>query len=417
MNTPVSGSLPGWSVFVSSLGFSHWALLTYPVFMRLIARRRETDDVFSIDPSAMMQIAFVALLAIGSILRLITHGPRPARFVFSRPVLWLTAYGLLGLVSAAWSSRPDFTLYRAAEMLVFLWLTADVVASARSDRELVYFQLLYALVLVVFWHFGDLRYERSLDILHNSLVTGANVGIIFLFPGLKEEQSGWWVVFGLVLVSTLVGTSSASYISVLVGIAVVLMFHTGARRVTGGALAAAAGLIVWGYGLDYGSVLWWGKNDYAVTTASGRLPVWMWLLDTIVSQRPVLGYAFGVGESIARLAVDWTGLRMQHTHNVVLSALVNLGGAGLALFAALLIQVTLRLGKLRGFPAHPYAVAALAAMVVNALSMSSITAPVSLAWVSHALVVLFLVRVTGRREPLRMPVSGRVLASNSAPTV
>jgi len=380
------------------LGFSHWALLAYPVFTVLIARRRDADDVFTLDPSAVMQIGFVTFLATGSLIRFITRGPGPARFVFSRPVLWLTVYGLLGIVSAAWSSRPDFTIYRAGEMLIFLWLTADVVASTRSDRELVHFLLTYSLVLAIFWHFGDLRHERSLGILHNSLIPGANIGVLFLFAGLRNEHRGWWAVFAAVLLSFLLGTSSASYLSALVGISVVMMFHPGAQRVAGVLLASAAGLLVWGYGLDYGSVLWWGKNEYAVTTASGRIPVWMWLFDSVVSQRPVLGFGFGMGENFARLAVDWTGLRMQHTHNVVLSALVNLGATGLLLFVAFAAQIAGSLRNLRRYPAYPYAVAALVAVAMNALSISSITAPVSLSWVSHALVFLFLARVSRRDQ-------------------
>jgi hypothetical protein len=413
VSTPAGHWPRGGRAFLDSLEFPHWALLAYPVFMVFVARRRDANDVFSVDPSAMMQIGFVALLAIASLFRVILRGPRPARILFAPPVLWLTAYGLLAAVSAAWSSRPDFTLYRAGEMLVFLWLAADAVGSARDDREMVHFQMLYGLVLAVFWHFADLRYGWSLAILHNSLVTGANIGVLFLFAGLKERSWGWWAVFGLLALSLLLGTSSASYISLLMGIAVVLLFHTGSHRTAGALIASAAGLLVWGYGLDYGSVLWWGKNEYAVTSASGRIPVWRWLLDAVISQRPILGYGFGVGENIARLAVDWTGLRMQHTHNVALSALVNLGAVGLALFAVLASHVAGRLRHLRRYPAHPYAAAALAAMVVNALSMSSITAPVSLSWISHALVFLFLARVTRRREPVNMRVSEPHLVSST----
>jgi hypothetical protein len=100
---------------------------------------------------------------------------------------------------------------------------------------------------------------------------------------------------------------------------------------------------------------------------------------------------------------------------VALSALVNLGAVGFALFAGLTLHVAGRLGNLRRFPAHPYAAAALAAVIVNALSMSSITAPVSLAWISHTLVFLFLARVTRRPEPMSVPVYPPRQASRTTP--
>lgn len=397
------------------MNFAHWALLAYPVFMAAVARRRDADDVFGIDPSAVMQIGFVSLLACWSIIRVITHGARAGRLLVTLPIAWLAAYAALAVTSAAWSGRPDFTLYRTVEFAVFLWLAADAMASGLDDRDLVRFQLLYALVLTVFWHFGDLRFEWSLAVLHNSLVTGANIGVLFLFVGLGDRGGAWWSVFGVIALSLFLGTSSASYISLLVGLSVILLFHAGALRVAGALMAAAVGLLVWGYGLNYGSLLWWGKNEYAVTSASGRIPVWTWLLDSVVSQRPLLGYGFGVGENIARVAADWTGLRMQHTHNLVLSALVNLGAAGLALMVLMIGQLAVRLRRLRPFPGHPYAAAALAAVVVNAMSMSSIAAPVSLAWVSHALLFLFLARVTGRRAFARAAAPAAQPASTEPP--
>ena len=55
-------------------------------------------------------------------------------------------------------------------------------------------------------------------ILHNSLVTGANIGVLFLFAGAENTGCGWWTVFLLAGASFLVGTSSASYMSLLFGV-------------------------------------------------------------------------------------------------------------------------------------------------------------------------------------------------------
>ena len=342
-----------------------------------------------------MQIGFVVVMGLFCGVRLITHGRALLRIVFSGPAGWMAAYALLAVGSAAWSSRPDFTLYRAVEMTVFFLVTVEAVYRFADVKDVVRFQLLYALVVAVVWHFADLRYEMSWEILHNSLVTGTNIGALAIFAGAAISGRFWWTAFLLVGASFLVGTSSASYVSLLFGVGCLMMFHTGAQRVVGALLAATAGVVIWGYGLDWGALVFWGKNEYAITSASGRVPVWQWLIESVVSQRPLLGFGFGVGENIVRLAMDWAGLRMMHMHNAAMSAVVNLGAAGLILFLVFLARIVIALWNIRTAAILPYAFAAFAAVLLNSLSMSSVTAPVSLGWVGHMLLYLYLVRLAG----------------------
>jgi hypothetical protein len=380
--------------FLERMTVAHWLLLAYPVFLAIVARRRDADDVFTIDSSAIMQIGFVVMMGLFCVVRLITHGRALLRVVFSWPAGWIAAYALFAFASAAWSSRPDFTLYRAVEMTVFLLVTVEAVYRLADVTDVLRFQLLYAFVVAVVWHLGDLRYDMSWEILHNSLVPGANIGVLAIFAGAAISGRFWWTAFLVVGASFLVGTSSASYLSLLFGVGCLMMFHTGAQRVVGALLAATTGVAIWGYGLDWGALVFWGKNEYAITSASGRIPVWQWLLDSVVSQRPLFGYGFGVGESIVRLAMDWAGLRMMHMHNAAMSAVVNLGAAGLVLFLLFLVSIVVSLWKIRSAAIFPYAFAAFTAVLLNSMSMSSITAPVSLGWVGHMLLYLYLVRLT-----------------------
>ena len=93
--------------------------------------------------------------------------------------------------------------------------------------------------------------------------------------------------------------------------------------------------------------------------------------------------------------MDWAGLRMMHMHNAAMSAVVNLGAAGLVLFLLFLARIVIALWKIRTAAIFPYAFAAFAAVLLNSLSISSVTAPVSLGWVGHMLLYLYLVRLAG----------------------
>ena len=81
--------------------------------------------------------------------------------------------------------------------------------------------------------------------------------------------------------------------------------------------------------------------------------------------------------------MDWAGLRMMHMHNAAMSAVVNLGAAGLILFLLFLARIVIALWKIRTAAIFPYAFAAFAAVLLNSPSISSVTAPVSLGWVGH----------------------------------
>ena len=291
--------------FLDRMTVAHWLLLAYPVFLAIVARRRDADDVFTIDSSAVMQIGFVVVMGLFCGVRLITHGRALLRIVFSGPAGWMAVYAILAVASAAWSSRPDFTLYRAVEMTVFLLVTVEAVYRFADVKDVVRFQLLYALVVAVVWHFADLRYEMSWEILHNSLVPGANIGGAgalrrggHLRPLLVDGlPAGGRVIPGRHVVCQLHEPA------VRRGLPDDVPRRGAARRRRAAGRDGRRG--DWGYGLDWGALVFWGKNEYAITSASGRIPVWQWLIESVVSQRPLLGTA-SASERTSR-GWPWTG--------------------------------------------------------------------------------------------------------------
>ena len=146
-------------------------LLAYPIVLQAIARRRDPDEVFTVDASALAQIAFIGLASVVAGWRLARSRELRA-LVLRAPMRFLAAYGTLGLLSALWSERPDYTIYRALESLVFLVLVCDSVCCRRALSGKTKRQMLFAVVLAATWHLADLRFERSIEVLHNSLVPG-----------------------------------------------------------------------------------------------------------------------------------------------------------------------------------------------------------------------------------------------------
>jgi O-antigen ligase len=372
--------------FLFNLRFSHWMLLIYPVFLFAIQRKHDFEAVYDIDQSAYLQIGFTCIIGIYMIIRIFTNKYILKQFLFSHPLIWLFLYFVLAIFSAIWAEKPSYTLYRSIEALVFLLLIIDALVFLDLNNMLK-FQALFGLVLIISWQFSSLLYEFSFESLHNPLISGTVIYLAFLgllLPGIR-----WKIIYTIIVLSILLATSSASYLALLVGIGGVIIFSGGGKRFLGLGLIIFTCLLIWTYSFDYIDVLFWGKSESNIMTASGRIPVWQWVYDEYVVLRPYFGYGFGEGEILARLN-NLVGLRMQHMHNVVMGALTNLGFVGLTLFLIFLFDNTILMIKEKNFPHRSIFIGGALALTMNALSISSLTSPISFGFIGQAFFIVMI---------------------------
>lgn len=360
--------------------------MAYPIVMQVIARRRDPDEVFVVDASALYQIAFLALAAAVAAWRLGKNRALRARLI-SFPLGLLSAYTILALASTLWSERPDYTLFRAAEAGVFLILVVDSAISMGAWGVRV--QVVFACVCAVVWHLLDLRFERSVFVLHNSLVPAVSVGVLFLVGPLHGWR--WRLASALIAGSVVVSTSTASYIAVLAGLVVLAISPPRPRF----ALALVAGIVIAILAgipdAEVTSLLTWNKSERNIQTGSGRIPVWEWLLTEKLPESPIVGFGFGVGESSARLYNTAPGgLRMTHLHNTLMSSLANLGYAGGCLIVCFWAGALGAAWRAARGSASTAPIAAVVACMVNSLSVASVGGPVSFPWIAQVYLVAFL---------------------------
>ena len=366
--------------FVRRLGVSHWLLLLYPVFIYAIQRRRDADAVAEVDSAAILQVGYTAISALWVFYRWFTHRAATQRVLTRTPLRWLGVYCLLAVASTAWSDMVSLTAFRSIQALVFLLVVCDALAALPGLENSIRFQLCFALVAAIFWGLEPLRYEFSIANLHNSMIPGTIAGVAIV--GWIARGRQWRVVYAVVALTMLLGTSTATFIAVLVGLAVTMLLIRGKAAGVGLLVLCFVAFLVLRSPTDVFEALFYGKTDYNVQSASGRLPVWQWLLQDVISQRPLLGYGFGCGEVFARL-YNTKGLRMMHMHNSVLSALINLGAAGLCLLLLFWAGVFKRAVKRCGL--RPVLVGAVVVVVVNSLAMESVSAIVTFGWIAHLL--------------------------------
>jgi hypothetical protein len=308
--------------------------------------------------------------------------------LFRRPFIWLFLYYVLALFSTVWAARPDYTLYRSFEALLFLVLIVDAIASLEHFDSMIKFQLLFGLCLVIFWHFNSLAYDFSIASLHSSLTTGSVIYLAFL--GLHVHGKRWQIIYAIIVLSIVLSTSSASYLSLLVGLGSVVLFTSGRKRFLGLAAIALISFLITAYGFDFLEIIFFGKSESTIMTASGRIPVWQWVYDSYVALKPYFGYGFGEGEVLARF-YNIEGLRMQHMHNAFMGALTNLGYAGLTLYLIVILDTGISVMKVKNMPHRSYFIGGWSALTLNSFAISSLTSPVSFGFISSAMFYIMVI--------------------------
>jgi len=211
-----------------------------------------------------------------------------------------------------------------------------------------------------------------------------------VFVGWGISKGLWRWIYYVLIAAVILATSAASYLSLLVGIGIALLFAKKNKPIAIlGLIFVLVALTLWK--IDLEKYIFWGKSDYQIQSATGRVPVWQWVLEEKVQERPLIGYGFGTGELLARLYNIQAGrLRMMHMHNVVMSSLTNLGLLGLMLFLMMLKELIQGLWTIRRLYVFNLFAAGFGAMLLNSMSISSFTAFLSLGWICHMLFMMTL---------------------------
>ncbi len=400
--TAVGGQAPvrkwqGILSYIRGLSISQWMVLLYPVVLALVGRQREPGEVFFVDTSAMVQIAFTTVCGVYVCGLLLGRSQGCRTILFRKPMVWLFLYGALGMVSAIWSGRPDFTLYRAAELTIFLVLSVDAMTRAPEPLAMIKFQMAFAAVVIAL---GTLVPSRlNVAAMHSSEVPGAVVAMVFLGPLVQGML--WRLLYAAVLVAVVFGTSSATFVSLAVGFGCMMIAMRGRRAAAGALILAAIVGLGFASSFDFDRYVFWGKSEQDIRTGSGRLLVWEWAIREKVAEKPVLGYGFGVGETLARMSDPReSSLQMMHMHSAGMSALTNLGGVGLFLLLMTMLGVGKGAWKLSRARAGPALAGATAAVFVNSQMVASVTSTVSVGAIAHDLLfstVAVAVYVSARR--------------------
>ncbi len=346
-----------------------WFCLLAWVF-RVTVFIRQRGDFATVDLSAGVQIAIVLFmfLVLLSSARVAPMWSKLAR----TSVRMLFLYYILCAISAIWSSMPQYSLYRAFEfvvslMAVFVALSysSNFVAAERKALFICFVVLILSMCVAI-----KLRgLSFSLFDWHTNSYS-ASAAIMFCYCigeyfSADKERAKMLKRYGIVSLGALIlGTSAASNIAALCGLVVLLFLY---RRLGWATAAIFLLSMMFLVGSDFSflkTMLFPGKSDEVIYTASGRVGSWRSLL-SVIANSPLWGHGFAV------LSTGRDRLIVSHPHNSLISVLLGTGAIGaiaFMLYGFRLLREIIQTTREK-YPGAVGCAGALAAALVNSLAM------------------------------------------------
>jgi O-antigen ligase len=392
-----------WLIFIAHFAF----IARQKIFQRGRLNFDALDTYAAVDVFVVSFLALV-LLCSGKTFHFLSRA-------YKSSVFWLLAYYLLCALSAVWSSRPAYSLYRSVEFMVF-FISLAVAVSYSSGFEKAEKRVLLLSLLSVFVQMGI--HMRSGNLLslwtwHTNAYT-ASAAVIFVYCAGEylalgkqkvSENRGrrrMLFIFGCLSLPLLaLGTSSASNVAALFGVVVILLAQ---RKIWLVMLITYAAVLLFLLGGGLESLMKFVfpfKTEEEIATGGGRADIWNFYIARIADS-PIWGYGLGVlptkgGRAMAALS-----------HNFVFSILIGTGFLGLTIF--LIFAVKLAAELIRSFrrkiEGSAGALGAMAAGFVNSLSMPMIADRwVTASFAFFSILALFIIHVYPRsfQSPKTLP--------------
>lgn len=308
----------------------------------LLIRKRSSASFAAVDPTNMITIL---LLILGLLLLLTPKGGKVFQRAISSPLRFFMLYYILCGSSILWSDEWSFTIFRTVQLLVNTVLMCWIAYEMKDIKTALLALIRFAAIWMLFGILGRMRLSGfGLFGNDNAASCVAAMGLVMTLGAWKEKIISFQklIIPGVVFVFGLLsGLSSASNISVIFGVSLVLV---GVRHKSALFIQALAAVVVVSIGwsvIQSGAFNKWlmpGKTQAQITSLHGRTDMWKRYYKGI-QERPILGYGFPIGEKRARTLEDGTQFGEGSAHNSIVGIAINTGAVGLGIIFLGVAQV------------------------------------------------------------------------------
>jgi O-antigen ligase len=388
------------------------ALIAWVTRNTIFVRQRSGSDFAQIDILAGVQISLVLLVVFAGLL---SKRALPVWFKTSGTSLrMLFIYYFICAISAIWSPLPTFTMYRSIEFMAMLMGAVIALTYATDFIKAERTFLLVSVIVIVLGMLLIVKfYGLSTSLRHwhtNTYTASAAMVLCYCFGEYfnceksRKRLLKWVGFFALAVV--VLGTSSSSFIAVIMGVLFTAMLYRKVALFVIGSLFMLVILLVnMLVTIDLSvlfPVLFPGKSETEIYTLTGRVQMWESFFDLIL-ESPTIGHGFAV------LSTGRGGVFSADPHNSIFSVLLGTGLIGLIvvlIYFFRLLREFFRTSFLR-LPGAIGCGAGLATGLVNTLTMTLVLdewEESSLIFACLSALLVFFVLLPYRRKNRTSPV-------------
>ena len=296
-------------------------LLVRPLLYSIFARRRDLNAYASVDASAVVFIVYAVICFFLAARELNRKEKTFGRDLFIHtPLLWLSLYTVLGMVSMIWSINLQLTGFRAFECMSMTMLMVAVVQNLfyhGGCKTVIQWTMLYVTVDIIFSITRALSYTTNVMML---LQTSQMMATTFFYMALYQSRKRWWNY--LILAMSVFSMSTVAYIGMSIGsistffgqkkyrVAVVLVF-----------LILGTVIAVIGPYKFIKDTVFFDKQSISIHETTGRDKIMKVVLEAL-EERPSDGYGFFSGEPYLLRSKNLVAI---NGHNSLFSAAIGLG--------------------------------------------------------------------------------------------
>jgi len=330
-------------------------LLIFLSSLTFRTRSSQTIEESPIDIWALYRIGLVGLVALIMMIRLVTRKTDFVGALFRGVIGALAIYGVVSVVSTAWSVNRFWTLYRSSEFFVDIMLIAATFVSIKSvaecHRYLNWVIMLQGFLMVSIWSgiifFPNYALQPIRGIVNIQLIgvlpnvsangvgqVGALISIVALIRLFYPNKHKYFysVVLIMSLLTLFLAQSRSSILALGVAIIASLLVTRRFRILFAIGLIMLILLTFTDFGSTFTQFYLRGQDEALFGTLSGRTDWWDASL-TLLADRPLTGY----GAYAAARFLVLTQLGYESTssiHNVWLEVLLGTSFLGIVPLAS-----------------------------------------------------------------------------------
>lgn len=303
-------------------------LLVRPLLYMIFARRRDLNAYASVDTSAAVFILYAVICFFFAAKELNYKGKTFGRDLFIHtPLLWISLYTALGVVSMIWSVNLQLTGFRAFECMSMMMLMVAVVQNLfyRADsKTVIQWTILYVTVDILFSIMRALSYTTNVMML---LQSSQMMATTFFYVALFQSPKKWWNY--LIIIMSIFSMSTVAYIGMALGSISTFFGQKRYRPVVILAFTIVGTIIaVVGPYKFIKDTVFFDKQSISIHETTGRDKIMEVAWEALEERSE--GYGFFSGEPYLLYSKNLGAI---NGHNSLFSAAIGLGVPGIVLMA------------------------------------------------------------------------------------